>query len=104
MLVSLHIILCTTHIELVSGIDKDSLKPPDDGVTKKTIPPPGPVSPTTHVPPCAHVRPAASTLLDLMTTGTAAASALTPSTVAARKIRRIPEGADISMNITVIDF
>jgi hypothetical protein len=103
MFVSLHI-LAITHIELVSGIDKDSLKPPDEGVTKKTIPPPGPVSPTTHVPPCAHVRPAASALLDSMATGAAAARALTPRTVIARKIRRKPEGIDISMNITVLDF
>jgi hypothetical protein len=40
--------------------------------------------------------------LDLMATGTAAASALTPTTVAARKIRRKHKKTDISMNITVL--
>jgi hypothetical protein len=101
MFVSLHIRIIV-HMELVSGIKRDSLNPPDDGVTKKTVPPPGPVSPTTQVPPCAHERAEASAGLVFKVIGTETARALTPTTVAARKIRRKHKKTDISMNITVL--
>ena len=100
---SLHIIRYITHMGLVSGIDKDSLKPPDEGVTKKTVPPPGPVSPTTQVPPCAHGRAEASAGLVFKVIGTETERALTPTTVAARKIRRKRRETDISINVTVLD-
>ena len=42
-------------------MNNDALNPPLAGFTKKTVPPPGPVSPTAQVPPWAHVSATAPT-------------------------------------------